>query len=1093
MRSTLRLGAALAACGLSCSSAGPVARGPVFAPAPHPTRATSFTAIPAVKIQKAAQILPPATRDAPLSLTASDGTGLRLVSLRARGVIAGPLAVTQLEARFANPEDRILEGRFAVTLPDGAAVSRLAMKVGDRWQEAEVVERQAARRAYEDFLHRKQDPLLLERDAGNRFQARVFPIPAHGEKEIVLAYSQELADSGGDYRIPLAGLPEIAALDIEVTVDRVTGTTGTVGYTRTDTVPDGDFVLEAPAEPVGLRAGQLVAARLVPPIPSATRPIDSLLILFDTSASQTFELAGQVDALGELIATVAAQNGPDTRILIAAFDQSVEPVFAGRADQVTDATLDGLRRRRALGASDLSRALAFARRQPDYRRVLLYTDGIATAGTIDPAHLRAEVAALAPDVQRIDAICAGGARDRETLTALVRGTLAEDGVVLEADRGARALVRGLTSVAMSGVAVAVADADWVYPTRLDGLQPGNGVLLVARRRPGADPGRLTVDLSGPIQHRIDIPLSPTEPALLERTAARARIRDLTEALARLDPRLEAEHGRLRAEITRLSVAHRVVADTTALLVLETEQDYARFGLARNGLADILTVGQHGLEVIDKRAPPSAVVASGPAAAVPIERSETAGPGEPTGERGESAVVAPGGDRGEVVVIADRAPTIDPSSTTQGITIDADYSRNVPVPGRTFSSALGTAPGSAGDDLGVSFSGSTSLERSYVVDGINTTGESIVIRDAGAGGSSCPANSVRVVERLGDRVNVTCRDSDGRVVPARSRRRWRSGSGSRPAAPDRRTLAEPYTGTAKRIVSMLDHGHSEDALVAALAWTNDRPGDVMALVNLGQVLETRGEVGLAARAYGSLIDLFPGRADLRRFAGERLERLDEAGAALAVDTFQKAVADRPDHLSGHHLLGLALLRQGEPEAAFEAIADGLRRSYPRGRFAGGERILRDDLGLIAAAWTARTPERRKEILERLDQLGVAPATEPSTRFVLVWESDANDVDLHIEDGTGAHAYYQQPTTGEGRLYADVTTGYGPECFAIPATAAAYPYRIGVHYYSRGPMGYGMGKVEVIQHDGYGDVRFEELPFVVMNDGAFVDLGRLDRPL
>lgn len=77
--------------------------------------------------------------------------------------------------------------------------------------------------------------------------------------------------------------------------------------------------------------------------------------------------------------------------------------------------------------------------------------------------------------------------------------------------------------------------------------------------------------------------------------------------------------------------------------------------------------------------------------------------------------------GEEIVIDDAAPTIDPTSTTQGITLNQDYTRNIPIPGRTFEAALGAAAGSQGDALGVSFSGSTSLENSYVVDGINTTG------------------------------------------------------------------------------------------------------------------------------------------------------------------------------------------------------------------------------------------------------------------------------------------------------------------------------------------------------------------------------------
>ena len=77
--------------------------------------------------------------------------------------------------------------------------------------------------------------------------------------------------------------------------------------------------------------------------------------------------------------------------------------------------------------------------------------------------------------------------------------------------------------------------------------------------------------------------------------------------------------------------------------------------------------------------------------------------------------------GEVVKVEAKAPTIDPTSTTQGITIDKNYIKNIPVPGRTFESVLGAAAGSQGDGVGISFSGSSSLENQYYVDGVNTTG------------------------------------------------------------------------------------------------------------------------------------------------------------------------------------------------------------------------------------------------------------------------------------------------------------------------------------------------------------------------------------
>ncbi len=76
-------------------------------------------------------------------------------------------------------------------------------------------------------------------------------------------------------------------------------------------------------------------------------------------------------------------------------------------------------------------------------------------------------------------------------------------------------------------------------------------------------------------------------------------------------------------------------------------------------------------------------------------------------------------KGEVIEIKGRAPIIDQGSTKTGVTITQDYTNNIPT-GRTFGAVMGSVAG-AGDDLyGISFSGSSSLENTYVVEGINTT-------------------------------------------------------------------------------------------------------------------------------------------------------------------------------------------------------------------------------------------------------------------------------------------------------------------------------------------------------------------------------------
>jgi tetratricopeptide (TPR) repeat protein len=313
----------------------------------------------------------------------------------------------------------------------------------------------------------------------------------------------------------------------------------------------------------------------------------------------------------------------------------------------------------------------------------------------------------------------------------------------------------------------------------------------------------------------------------------------------------------------------------------------------------------------------------------------------------------------------------------------------------------------------------------------------------------------------------------------------------PPAPPPPVSFGPYEGPLAEVMKLLSQGDKAGALDRALAFRRDAPGDVLAFIALGEAFEALGEVRSAARAYGSIIDLFSSRADLRRMAGERLERLAAPSAqSLAADSFAKAAEQRPDHPSSHRMLAYARLRAGDFPGAFDAIEAGARRTYQSNRFSGVDRILREDMGLIGAAWIHADRWKRAAIEKRLTEAGATLETGPSLRFVLAWETDNNDVDFHIRDGRGGHAYYSQKTLPSGgELYADVTTGYGPECFTIRKPAAEWttPYTLQAHYYSRGPMGYGMGKLEIIQHDGEGNLTFDERPFVIMQDRAFVDMG------
>jgi hypothetical protein len=1051
--------------GLTWAAASPAARPTAVGAAGPPSSSFRFA--------KNGTDRPEAEPAAPIGLTASDGTGLALVAVEVNGVLEPPLAFTELHLTFENPGDQRLEGRFRIALPPGAALSRFAMKNEAGWQEGEVVERRRAQVVYEDFLHLRQDPALLEQEAGNEFSARVFPIPARGRKELIVSYSHALAQADEPYVLPLRGLSRIGRLDLRVLLGGrpAAGTASNapasnlggevsdrrvVELHKRDWTPDRDFEIaqdrvEGSGGRPGLRQGNLAVVRVSAPVEPVPQEIAGLYVLVDSSASRALGYATQVRQLQQLIAGLRDGGKGSIPLGIAAFDQEVVPVFEGTAGGVGGAELQQLAGRRPLGASDLAAALGWlADRLPrngrKYPRVLLVTDGVATAGDVETRALKAAVHALgARGVERLDVLAVGGLRDEAVLHELTTGNLAHDGQRLDGAAPLAEIARRLSLACRSGIKVAVDGAAWVWPETLDGVQAGDQALVYADL-PADRPLRLTLDgrpapLSGE-------PAS-TERPLLERAWAQARIErllHLRESALGGDDDLRKALG---LEIVEVSVKHRVLSPFTAMLVLESTYDYQRFGLDQRSLADILTVGPGGLDVLARRSP------------------------------------------GLTRQAQEMKPQVDPALRSLGYVApltDSEPAAEAPdtltVVAETALDALGTA--AEGGVVG-GVPGGVAGGR---VGGVPPSPSSPPLRSEVQAMVAVPEERPALDERRIS-TGATVTDEELRRIPT-ARVPTAQVSGGRNPAPAvaKAPPVAPWTGRFAEVKQLLAAGRVGEARALAEAWNTEAPGDVLGLLALGEAWEAAGERTAAARAYGSLIDLFPSRVDLRRLAGERLERLGDAGLGLAIDTYQKAVEQRPDHPSGHRLLAWALLRAGRFEAAFQALERGIEQQYPGGRFLGVDRVLREDLGLLAAAWLRAEPARHGEVLDRLQAHGARIPTEPSLRFVLTWETDANDVDLHVYDRRGGHAFYGTKTLPSGgELYADVTTGYGPECFTVPApsTRDAAPYRLAVNYYSRGPMGYGMGTVQVVRHDGAGHLTVEPRPFVVMTDQAMVDLG------
>lgn len=101
-----------------------------------------------------------------------------------------------------------------------------------------------------------------------------------------------------------------------------------------------------------------------------------------------------------------------------------------------------------------------------------------------------------------------------------------------------------------------------------------------------------------------------------------------------------------------------------------------------------------------------------------------------------------------------------------------------------------------------------------------------------------------------------------------------------------------TGRYAKTRGLIEANKRTSALAEAWAWSQEEVGDILALVALGEVFEAMDDPRQAARAYGSLIDMFPSRADLRRFAGNLIERKEVPEISWRlIPTSRPATSDR----------------------------------------------------------------------------------------------------------------------------------------------------------------------------------------------------------
>lgn len=528
---------------------------------------------------------------APGELTAS-GEGTAKTKLAIERVVVdakvtGDVAETTVEHVFRNDGDRQLEGTFRFPLPSGAILTGLAMEIDGKLMEGELVERDKARKAYEQVVDSMLDPALLEWENGRTFKLRVFPILPHENKRVVLRFVAPLHRDGGAlyfaYREPSADLG-LGPERMRVVVDGKPVT----GATRAAT---GEMLLRLPGDAPALLAertkdGAYYAAHVEPAFAEPAKAPDkpqALVLLCDRSRSMLEARELQARAAAMLL----AELGPKDMYAVVTGDVSARVMPGGlrpASEGDKGPAIAFLEKDEPDGASDVGKLLAAGAalgrdaRARGLEPVFVYLgDATATWGETRSAALESQAKA-ALEGAPMHVMVLGRSTDEpnaRALAAATHGRLLHPKTEADARLAASRVVHAREARRMDDVKLVGADGVDL-PIEVPGtIYEGDDVALAFFVPSDKPAPRLALagksggkDVSAPLD-------------LAQAKAAR----DVGKRWAKAKiEKLEAEGDKNKEAVVKTSLDHGVMSKYTSFLVLESEEAYARFQIARKAKA-----------------------------------------------------------------------------------------------------------------------------------------------------------------------------------------------------------------------------------------------------------------------------------------------------------------------------------------------------------------------------------------------------------------------------------------------------------------------------------------------------------------------------
>ncbi len=574
----------------------------------------------------------------PIAMADRSGQEMPLEKLDVKVASHGPLAMTEMNLYFRNDKEHDVEGRFTCVLPAKATVSRFAWEIEGRLVEGEVVERKKAAQVYSAGYHTGGGGAMLSSERGSRFKAKVFPIRAESTVRLLISYStvNKLGNDGNrKVEVPLVGLTKIGQFSFTAVCKTLPGekvvTSDWFGLVTKKIRQEGEVVFSKrmktnefrPATNIVFRyepnedaqsSHQIVSGDFVMTsvkagglLSAAEREPDEWHVLVDTSASQAAGSEARINAAMAVVEAIEEKCIGRSSIVVSAFDLDVHRIMRWRAGNKHPEDLATLLKQRAfLGATNINKLFLHlaksAKKDERKRNFVIISDLVATDGEISGAEILKALNNF-PVQSLVHIIAPWGGHEESMVQAVIqrcRGRKAELQAGIDVKTRCREILANFRRPEGKDYEFSDVEAEWIEPSKFSDVAPGDELIFFTKLRNSKKTPNTMMKGPGGVVGKIDVEptVVPTFAPLLEREAYRAY-------LSRLERQMHetydyTKRNELKDEQIKISTTYRVLCKHTALLILKSEEDYERYGIDRNALADIMVVTDSGIG-LQKRA------------------------------------------------------------------------------------------------------------------------------------------------------------------------------------------------------------------------------------------------------------------------------------------------------------------------------------------------------------------------------------------------------------------------------------------------------------------------------------------------------------